>query len=256
MLVAPRHCRNMADSAWWLVMAGMVLLALYLLLVKREPWRDIHSAILSGFGVTLRLVFTAMAGGLFVGSIVGLCRVSRFRPANLLASMYVELVRGMPLLVLLFMTYYGLNQYLPIKFAEGRTFGARLDSFWAAVVCFSIIYGAFIGEAVRAGIQAIPSEEIEAASLEGSPLAAATFVILPRAFRIILPAVGNEFISLLKDSAVVAIIALNDITRAGQLYSQRTFHFFETYLMLAIFYLGMTLILSRLVRLLEDAWRE
>ncbi len=220
----------------------------WLLGSRGETYRPILTAILRGSGATAALVFGSILGGLLIGIVVGTCRLSRWRPVCLAACVYVEVIRGIPLLVMLFMTYFGLNQFLPV--------GAKLGSLEAATLCFSIVYGAYLGEIVRAGIQAIPPEEIEAASMDANKWQALRHVVLPRCFHLILPAAGNEFIALLKDSAIVAIIAINDITRSGQLYAQKTFLYFETYLLMALVYLAITLILSWGVKGLERRWKD
>lgn len=255
-LFSAGRSRGMPVLAWWIVLLTTFVTFASLVLFKTDPFRNVFGALLAGIGTTVRLVGMSMAGSLAIGAVVGLSRVSSLRPVNLAASIYVETVRGVPLLVLLFMTYYGLNEFLPIRIGKDFSVGTKLDAFWAAVVCFSLVYGAFIGEVVRAGIEAIPHEEIEAASLEGPYQSVVIHVILPRCFRFILPAVGNEFITLLKDSSIVAIIALNDITRSGHLYAQKSFLYFETFLMVALFYLGITLVLSRVVRIVETAWND
>jgi polar amino acid transport system permease protein len=173
-----------------------------------------------GLGVTGRVVLIATICAVLWGVIIGVGRSARLALPNLLASMYVEIVRGVPLLVILFMIYYGLNQFLPR--------GAKLSPIVAAIAGLTICYGAFIGEAVRAGIQAIPHEELEAASLEADRWSVLRYVTLPRAIRIMLPAVANECIALLKDSSLISILAISELTRTGQEYATSKFLYFET----------------------------
>src|SRR5690606_15923188 len=125
-----------------------------------NPFPEIAGRLAGGLVVTGKVVGLATLCAVLWGIIIGVGRVSRIRFTNLAASIYVEVIRGIPLLVILFMIYYGLNQFLPV--------GSKLGPFTAAVIGLTVCYGAFIGEAVRAGIQAIPPEEIEAASLEGN----------------------------------------------------------------------------------------
>lgn len=237
-----------ADLAWWVVFAGTVVLVGGLLLLggPSSPFPAMFRRLMHGLAKTGQIVGLAMAGSILWGIFVGLGRVSRRVYFSLPASVYVETVRGIPLLVLLFMVYFGLNQFLPSAL--------KINAFWSAVLGLCICYGAFMGEAVRAGIQAIPPEEIEAASLEGSRYEVLWFVTLPRALRTILPAGANECIALLKDSSVVSILAISELTRSGQEYATSKFLFFETYAMVALIYLGLTLILSRAVRALEKSW--
>jgi polar amino acid transport system permease protein len=123
----------------------------------------------------------------------------------------------------------------------------------AAVIALSICFGAYMGEIVRAGIQAIPKGQMEAAIALGlSRGQSFRFVILPQTIKVILPAIGNEFISMLKDSSLVSAIALSDILRKGREYISRTFLSLETMLIVALVYLVITLVLSRLVGMLEE----
>ena len=123
----------------------------------------------------------------------------------------------------------------------------------AAIIALAICFGAYMGEIVRAGIQAIPKGQMEAAIALGlSRSQAFRYIILPQTVKVILPAIGNEFISMLKDSSLVSAVALSDILRKGREYISRTFLSLETMLVVALIYLIITLILSRLVGLLEE----
>ena len=235
-----------SEWAWRIALAGALITAALLTISDPDQFLPAFKYLFSfGFLTTVQLVFASLAGALVLGTIAGTARTSRHPAINIAGSVYIESIRGLPILVLLFMSYYGLNQFLPM--------GWKLDPFAAAVLCFSLAYGAFIGEAIRAGIEAIPQEEIEAASLDAAPLPRFIHITGPRAFRTIMPAVGNEFIALLKDSSIVMIIALRDLTKAGYEYAGRTFDYFTTYFALALVYRVLTLLLSRFVRWMEGA---
>lgn len=246
-----------ADRAWYYVMSATIVVLVGLAIAGPEtaygpngtrynPFPEISRRLLQGLWITGKVVVLSTFCAILWGIIIGVGRVSRHAVGNVLASMYVEIIRGIPLLVILFMTYYGLNQFLPPH--------TKLSAFQSAVLGLTVCYGAFIGEAVRAGIQAIPHEELEAASLEGGRWPVLLHVTLPRAVRIILPAVGNECIALLKDSSLISILAISELTRTGQEYATSKFLYFETYAMVALFYLVLTLLLSRAVRLMEKSW--
>lgn len=245
------------DHAWYVVIIGtFVLIAGLLLFGPRtgvdasgapyNPFPEMLVRLAAGLSITGKVVVAALAGSVVWGILIGVGRVSHHRPARLAASVYVETVRGIPLLVVLFMIYYGVNQFLPP--------GWKLSAFAASVLGLVICYGAFMGEAVRAGIEAIPHEEIEAASLEANRWQVLRYVTLPRALRTILPAGANECISLIKDSSIISILAISELTRSGQEYANAKFLYFETYAMVALIYLGLTLLLSRGVRILEKQW--
>jgi polar amino acid transport system permease protein len=123
----------------------------------------------------------------------------------------------------------------------------------AAIVAMSVCYGAYMGEIFRAGIQAIPKGQMEAALALGLSRTQALWrIILPQTIRVILPPIGNEFIALLKDSSLVSILAVSDLLRRGREFASASFLYFESYTMVALIYLVMTLFFSRLVGLMED----
>ena len=246
-----------ADLAWLIVFLGTVGLVAALLAFgphsatnseghAYNPFPEMSVRLAKGLLVTGQVMLLALAGSVVWGIMIGVGRASHYRAYNLATSLYVEAVRGVPLLVILFMIYYGLNQFLPAAY--------KLNAFWSAVTGLCVCYGAYIGEAVRAGIQAIPHEEIEAASLEAERWQVLWYVTLPRALRTILPAGGNECVALLKDTSLISILAISELTRTGQEYANAKFLFFETYSMVALIYLFLTLLLSRAVRTLEKNW--
>lgn len=247
-----------ANLAWYVVVLGALALGAALLLAGPQvavnnqgepynPFPEILRSLLPGLAITGQVVAAALAGSIAWGVVLGAARVARRRWLNLPASVYVETVRGIPLLVILFMIYYGINQYLPPD--------AKLSAFAASVLGLILCYGAFLGEVVRAGIEAIPQEEIEAASLEAGRAQVLRYVTLPRALRIILPAGANESIALIKDTSIISILSITELTRSGQLYASRKFLFFETYILVALIYLLLTLVLSRIVRHWEKKWQ-
>ena len=159
--------------------------------------------------------------------------------------MYVELIRGIPLLVQLIFIYFALGKFF------------KLDGLPAAIIALSICYGAYMGEIFRAGIQSIPKGQMEAALALGLSRGQAMWlIILPQTMKIILPAIGNEFIATLKDSSLVSVIALRDILRRGREHVSRTFLSLETYAVVALVYLVFTLILSKLVAIMEDRMKR
>lgn len=193
-----------------------------------------------GLYVTVKVTCLSIAVSIPLGIITGLCRVSRIRIINLIASVYVEVVRGIPLLVQLFYIYYGVASIIQIR------------PFWAAIMAMGFCYGAYIGEVVRGGIEAVDRGQREAAmSLGFTPFQSMVHVILPQAIRTVLPPLGNECISMLKDSSLVSMVAIIDILRRGREYASTTFNYFESYTMVALTYLFITLILSKGVSMLE-----
>ncbi len=227
-------------TAWSLSLFGAVGLLVYLCLRHPDPYWDIVALLPSGILVTFKVTLYSIFFTIPLGCIVGIGRLSRNRFINLAASTYVEVIRGIPLLVQLFYLYYGLSALLNIQ------------ETLAAVISLSFCYGAYMGEVFRAGISAIPLGQTEAArSLGFNRFATMRYIILPQALRTILPPVGNECIALLKDTSLISILAVADMFRVGREYASTTFNHFEAFTVIAIFYLIITLILSKGVSILE-----
>ena len=177
-------------SAWRLSFAGAVIVLACLLYFKPDPYLRIFKFVPDGILVTFQVTVCSIALALLFGLITGLGRISRNKYINLVASTYVEIVRGVPLLVQLFYIYYALGRVV------------HVPDLLAAVISMSVCYGAYMGEVFRAGITAIPVGQTEAArSLGFNRAQTMYYVILPQAWRTILPPVGNEFIALLKDTS-------------------------------------------------------
>lgn len=260
---------------WWLLVLAVLAIILYLVLIIGTPYSQILEFILvgpgdnawqkfwnGGLGVTLKITLVSFLCIIVVGVLGGLGRISTNRLIRGVASLYVEVVRGIPLLVWLLYIWFALPQILqvvgnalmPILPAVGNWLAnLRLDPFTAAVIGFTVGYGAYMTEIVRAGIESIPRGQMEAArSLGLSYVQAMRYVILPQAFRVILPPVSNEFVTLLKDSSLVSVLAVSDLTRRGREYVSRSFLSFETFTMIALIYLLLTLVFTRLARWLEQ----
>ena len=228
-------------NSWRITFFSAIALLTSLVLFKPKPYRDIFLVTIKGAPVTFQATILAIIGAVLIGTVTGLGAVSKKRWVNVVSGVYVELIRGIPLLVQLIFIYY----------AMGRFF--KIEGMIAAVTALAICFGAYMGEIVRAGIQAIPQGQMEAAIALGMSRGQAfRHVILPQTDKVILPAIGNEFISMLKDSSLVSTIALSDILRKGREYISRTFLSLETMLVVALIYLIITLMLSRLVGMLEE----
>jgi polar amino acid transport system permease protein len=240
-VLIPNKSDHQVFNSWRITFFLAIALLAVLILVVQEPYREIFFFIIRGAPTTFQVTILAIIGALFIGLFAGLGSVSKSRVINMISGVYVEFIRGIPLLVQLIFIYY----------AMGRLF--RIEGMTAAVIALSICFGAYMGEIVRAGIQAIPKGQMEAAIALGlSRGQSFRFVILPQTIKVILPAIGNEFISMLKDSSLVSAIALSDILRKGREYISRTFLSLETMLIVALVYLVITLVLSRLVGMLEE----
>lgn len=191
--------------------------------------------------MTVQLTIISVSIGVIIGIFGGIARVSKNPILFIPSTIYVEVIRGTPLLAQLFIVYFGLP-----------SLGINLSPFTAAVIAMGINSGAYVTEIFRGGIQSIERGQMEAArSLGLSYLQAMRYIILPQAFRRILPPLGNEFIAMLKDSSLASTIAIAELMRVGREITSRTFRSFEVLTVVALMYLAITLPLSLLVRYTE-----
>ena len=198
--------------------------------------------LLVGAGVTIQITVLSTAIGFVIGLIVGVARISHVRLLRMLAEVYVEFFRGTPLLVQIFLFYFA----LPVLT------GQRIDPFIAAISACGINSGAYVAEIFRAGIQSVDDGQMEAGrSLGMTWLQTMRYIIVPQAFKRVIPPLGNEFIAMLKDSSLVSVIGFEELTRRGQLIIAKTYGSFEIWMSVAVIYLVMTLTISRFVAYLE-----
>lgn len=209
-------------------------------------------ALLLGAGMTLAVSFCSLALGLFFGFLISYCQTSRVRVLNWLGKGYTTVVRGLPELLLLFLFYYGGTHLLSLW--RGGYF--EVSAFAAGVFSLGLIFGAYAGETLRAAFQSVDRGVIEATvSLGYSRWQTFSSVRLPLMFRYALPALGNLWLVLLKDSALISVIGLEDLMRKTQIaigYTKQPFKFF---LAAAVLYLALTVISSRFLRRWESAIR-
>ncbi|MBF7083542.1 amino acid ABC transporter permease [Desulfallas sp. Bu1-1] len=198
--------------------------------------------LLKGALITIELTVLAIFFGTIIGLFVALMKISRFKILAAIGSFYTWVIRGIPLLVQLFILYYGLAQYLDIQLSPKA----------AAILGLSICGGAYIAEIIRAGIQSIDKGQMEAAlSLGMSYAQAMRRVILPQAYRRLLPPMGNEFIALMKDTSLVSVITMVELMRSGILLNTTYFRSMEIYLTVGVIYLIMTTFFICIINRLE-----
>ena len=258
---------RMSEWPWWLLATMFIGLFIVFQIVTDAQTAVIFSAILQGLQVTVWVTLWAYALALFIGLVVGLARVSHNKLIFNLAAFYVEVVRGVPILVLLmYIAFVGVPGMIAGLNAFGdwllATFGIHtvfvtvatrnIDTTLRVVIGLGVAYGAFEAEIFRAGIQSIERGQMEAARAMGmNYFQAMRHVILPQAVRRVLPALGNDFVALVKDSSLVSVLGVRDMTQITKLYAASSFLFFQTYSMLAFMYLVLTILLTRGVRYIE-----
>lgn len=198
--------------------------------------------LLAGAGVTIEITAIAVGLGFIFGLITSVCRLSGVKILQVIAVCYVNIIRGTPMLVQIFLIYFALPMVI----------GERINPFVAAVAACSINSGAYVSEIFPAGIQSVDKGQMEAGrSLGLSWMQTMRYVIMPQAFKHVIPPLGNEFISMTKETSLVSVIGFEELTRRGQLIIAKTYGSFEIWLTVAAIYLVMTLTIARLVSYLE-----
>lgn len=261
---------RLARLPYWLLAAILLGIIFLWIMLTNADYRVILNAVARGVGTTVYVTAVAYLLAIFIGLVFGIMRVSQFRLAHEISTFYVEILRGVPMLVILYyIAFVGAPGLAQAINALGRLLsgagplaglGQALSGFQVrdldftarAIIALTLGYSAFIAEIFRAGIQSIGRGQMEAArSLGMSYRQAMENIILPQAVRTVLPPLGNDLIAMLKDSSLVSVLGVQDITQLGKVYSASTFRFFETYNVVAFLYLVMTLGLTMLVRWIE-----
>ena len=256
------------EFPFWLLAAALLGVLFLWLIVADGNYRIIFGALTRGIVTTLWVSLVAFFFAALLGLIVALARRARLRLIREVATFYVEIVRGVPALVLLFyVAFVGAPAIVqawdwlfayPIGWGLAPALTIRgFDMTWRAIFALTISYSAFLSEIFRAGIESVPRAQVEGAAALGlSRWISFRFVVLPQAIRTVLPPLGNDFVAMIKDSALVSSLGVQDITQLGKVYSASTFRFFETYNVVAFLYLVMTISLSLLVRLMERRLKQ
>ena len=196
---------------------------------------------LEGLGNTLLISSAAMVLALIIGTGFAFCRTGSFWPLRLLGICYVEVIRNTPLLVQVYLVYFGIGQFVAYR-----------TVFWPSVTILAFFSGAFVSEIIRSGINGVPRGQREAAlSLGMSTLQVARCIVLPQAFRRILPALAGQLVALVKASSLVSVLALVDLTYAATKVSIVTFRVLESYVAAAVLYFAITFTLSQGIGFLE-----
>ncbi len=282
----------LSNLPWWFITLLLIGLLVVYQILTDDQMETIFLAVGKGIRVTLTVTIFAYLMAITIGLFVGLGRVSSNVIANNVASFYVEVVRGIPMLVLLMYIAFvgvpllidGINavgewfltlgidgmgttlaelnsrKKVCLPFTGGEEGGACIELFnntVRVIIGLGVAYGAFSAEIWRAGIESIEKGQMEAArSLGMSYIQAMRYVILPQAVRRVLPALGNDFVAMVKDSSLVSVLGVQDITQLAKLYAASTFLFFQTYSILAFIYLVITIMLTRIVRWIERRLRQ
>lgn len=264
-LAGPGGHRGKDDFPWWLVALAILGLVASLAIAANGLYAQIFSLLLNGIGVTIFVTLVAFTLAMLLGLALALLGLSDFLVLRQVARFYIEIVRGIPILVLLaYIAFVGTPAFVAVyNFITSPLVSAGWTSqlitrdvpfVWRTIIALTIAYSSFIAEIFRAGIQAVDQGQIEAAKALGlSRFQRFRLVVFPQAIRVILPPLSNDFIAMVKDSSLVSVLGVADISQLAKLYYSANFRYFETLSILAFIYLLLTIGLSLLLRQLE-AW--
>ncbi|GAA0778567.1 amino acid ABC transporter permease [Roseibium denhamense] len=247
------------DFPYWLVAACGIAIVLLGLIATNDVYSKVMATVSRGIWITVFVTLVAFFLASVLGLLLALASLSNSIVLRQLARFYIEIVRGLPIIVLLLYIAFvatpliimGLNAVLePLGFDALRTRDFPL--LWRAITALMIGYSAFIAEVFRAGIQAVDKGQIEAAKALGlSRWLRFRLIIFPQALKTILPPLGNDFVAMIKDSSLVSVLGVTDITQLGKVYAAGSFQYLETYNVVSLIYLMMTVTLSLVLRRFE-----
>ncbi|MFI0842599.1 amino acid ABC transporter permease [Mesorhizobium sp. IMUNJ 23232] len=256
------------DFPYWLVALILIAIAAAIAIAASDLYSQIFMTVVQGTWITIYVTIVGFALASTLGLCLALMALSGSIWLRQIARFYTELCRGIPFLVLLFwIAFAGVPAFValwnsvmtPLREAGlvGELLVRDVSLLWRAIIALTIGYGAFIAEVFRAGIQSVDPGQIEAAKALGlSRTQRFRLIVFPQAMRTILPPLGNDFVTMVKDSSFVSVLGVADITQMGKIYSAGSFRFFETYSIVAYIYLLLTVSLSLMLRALEQRMRR
>ncbi|WP_428641737.1 amino acid ABC transporter permease [Roseibium sp.] len=247
------------DFPYWLVAACGIAVFLLFQIATDDIYSQVMATVSRGVGLTVFVTLVGFFLASLLGLLLALASLSGSAFLRQTARFYVEIVRGLPIIVLLlYIAFVGtplliaaVNAVLePLGLDPLRTRDFSL--LWRAIIALMIGYSAFIAEVFRAGIQAVDKGQIEAAEALGmNRWLRFRLIIFPQALKTILPPLGNDFVAMIKDSSLVSVLGVADVTQLGKVYAAGSFRYFETYNVVALIYLMMTITLSLALRRFE-----
>jgi polar amino acid transport system permease protein len=264
----PQDTSQKGDYPWWLVALAIIAAALAVVIVSNDIYTQVFGIVSAGIGITILVTLLGFFFATLLGLGIALMALSQRSALRQIARFYTEVIRGIPILVLLFyIAFVGapalvtlVNTVLSplVEAGYAKPLLVRdVSLMWRAIMALTIGYSAFIAEVFRAGILSVDKGQIEAAKALGlSRYHRFRLVVFPQAIRVILPPLGNDFVAMVKDSSLVSVLGVADITQMGKIYASGSFRFFETYSIVAYIYLILTIGLSLGLRRLENRMRR
>ncbi|MFA9229836.1 MAG: amino acid ABC transporter permease [Microgenomates group bacterium] len=251
------------ERPYWLILLIGIGLWLFYEVWANQIYGAVLATLVKGIGITVFVTVIAYASACVLGLALALAGMSRFMILRQSSRFYVEVVRGVPIIVLLLYVAFAAAPALvvAVNWITGW-FGAEpwktrdFPLIARAIIALTIAYSAFLSEVFRAGLVAVDKGQIEAAAALGlNGWQRFRHIVFPQAFRMILPPLGNDFVAMVKDSSLVSVLGVSDITQLGKVTAAGNFRYFETYNVVALVYLTMTITLSLLLRRLEQRLR-
>lgn len=267
MNTPPPDSNDQSDFPWWLAALGVIFVIVAIIIISNDLYSQVIRVVGKGLGITIFVTLFGFAFASAIGLVLAVMSLSGSVIMRQVARFYIEVIRGIPILVLLFyIAFVGapaivwLWNSITSPLVEAGWINAMtirdLPLFWRAVIALTIGYSAFIAEVFRAGIQSVDVGQIEAAKAMGlGRFHRFRLIIMPQAIRTIMPPLGNDFVAMVKDSSLVSVLGVADITQMGKVYAAGSFRFFETYSIVAYIYLLITVSLSIGLRALEKKMR-
>jgi polar amino acid transport system permease protein len=251
------------DFPWWLLVVIGVGLYLFYRVWADDSYAAVLATLSQGIAITVMVTLVAFGSACVIGLLLAMGCLSRFMVLRQTCRLYIEVMRGVPIIVLLLYVAFVLAPAAvaawnwltgPLGFEPARA--RDIPLLWRAVAALALAYSAFLAEVFRAGLQAVDKGQIEAAEALGlSGWLRFRHIVLPQAFRMILPPLGNDFVAMVKDSSLVSVLGVGDITQLAKVTAAGNFKYFETYNVAALIYLTMTIGLSLILRRLEAGLR-
>lgn len=259
-----RPTEEKQDFPYWLVIVVVTGLWLFYEVLSDDVYALALQTLAKGIWITVLVTVVAFVAASLLGLMIAVASLSRFLVLRQAARLYVELIRGVPIIVLLLYIAFALapagvafwnwvTGWFGLEAVKTRDF----PLLWRAVMALSFAYAAFLAEIFRAGLQSVDKGQIEAAEALGlSGWQRFRHIVFPQAFRVILPSYANDFVAMVKDSSLVSVLGVADVTQLGKVTSAGNFRYFETYNLVALIYLTMTIGLSLLLRKIEGRLRS
>ncbi|MFN4159029.1 MAG: amino acid ABC transporter permease [Gemmobacter sp.] len=247
--------RAREDFPWWLVVVAATGAWMFYEVLSDPVYAQVLATLRKGIRVTVLVTVVAFGSACLLGLGLAVAGMSRWVVLRQAARLWIEVVRGVPIIVLLlYVAFVGapalVAAWNALGLPEWRTRDFPL--LWRAVAALTIAYSAFLAEVFRAGLQSVDRGQVEAAEALGlSGWQRFRLVVFPQAFRVILPPLGNDFVAMVKDSSLVSVLGVTDVTQLGKVTAAGNFRYFETYNVVALIYLTMTIGLSIVLRRLE-----